>query len=78
MSPLPDFDGPPMWEVERPGGRVIARERRYKGNLFLDLRLWAAEGTVATGKGFTIPCEAAGSLANALAGYVASRPDKAE
>lgn len=78
MSALPDFDGPPLWQVERPGGRIITRERRYKGKLFLDLRLWAGEGTVATGKGFTIPCEAAGSLANALAGYAANRPEKAE
>ena len=78
MSALPDFDGPPLWQVERPGGRVIARERRYKGKLFLDLRLWAGDGTVATGKGCTFPCDAAGDLCEALATYAAARPDRAE
>ncbi len=63
--------GAPVWEFAKREGRLIARERAYKGKRFFDLRLWAAEGATPTSKGITMPREAVADLAEALAAYAA-------
>jgi hypothetical protein len=72
---MPDgFTGPPVWELEKRGGRLLAGEREYKGSRFFELRLWAGDGDKPTGKGVTMPCDAVAGLAEALAAYSASLP----
>jgi hypothetical protein len=66
-----DFFGQPIWSFPKRGGLIIASEREYKGTAFIDLRLWAAGGEVATRQGVTIPPDAAGDLARALMGHYA-------
>jgi hypothetical protein len=61
-----DFPGQPIWSMPKRGGLIIASEREYKGTAFIDLRLWAAGGAVATRQGVTIPPDEAGGLARAL------------
>lgn len=73
MTAPDGFTGPPVWELEKRDGRLLAGEREYKGALFFELRLWAGDGPKPTGKGVTMPCEAVASLAEALAQYAASR-----
>ena len=72
MSAPNGFSGPPVWELEKRDGRLIAGEREFKGTRFFELRLWAGEGTTPTGKGITMPCEAVAGLAEALAAYAAN------
>lgn len=69
MSALPGFTRPPVWELAKQDGRLVAGEREYKGNRFFELRLWAGEhGDKATKKGVTLPIEAVSELARALCG----------
>ena len=75
MSELPGFTAPPVWTFDKYDGRLIAGEREYKGRVFFELRLWAGQhGDKATQKGVTVPIEAVGSLADALAAYAAGLP----
>ena len=76
MTAPDGFTGPPVWELEKRDGRLIAGEREYKGALFFEVRLWAGDMVKPTGKGVTMPCDAVASLAAALAEYVASRSGK--
>jgi hypothetical protein len=68
----PGFTAPPVWELAKRDGVLIAGEREYKNARFFELRLWAAEGATPTGKGVTMPCEAVGSLGQALLDYAAA------
>lgn len=73
MSALPGFTVPPVWELSKHEGRLVAGEREYKGRRFFELRLWAGEhGDKATHKGVTMPPEAVPDLARALAIYAAT------
>ncbi len=69
MSAPEDSTAPAVWTLDKGRERVIAREREFKGTRFFDLRLWVNEGETPTSKGVTIPCEAVGELAMALASY---------
>ena len=74
MSAPPDYDGPELWGTDKRDGRLVLRERRYKGSdLFLDLRLYVNGGTKPTGKGATIPPDDAPGLADALKAYADAR-----
>lgn len=67
MSARPGCVGAPIWELAKPGGRLIVAVREFKGARFIDLRLWAGErGDTATKKGVTIPLSDARHLADAL------------
>lgn len=70
MTLLPGFTAPPVWEFAKHGGRLIAGERKYKNQLFFELRYWADDK--ATKKGVTLPVEAVADLARALTAYAAS------
>lgn len=70
---LPGFTAPPVWELARRDGLLVAGEREYKDARFFELRLWANDGTTPTGKGVTMPCEAVGSLGRALQAYADAR-----
>ncbi len=73
MSELPGFTAPPVWELVKYDGRLVAGEREFKGRRFFELRLWAGEhGDTATGKGVTLPIEAVPDLARALTAYAAT------
>lgn len=70
MSALPGFTNPPVWELVRFEGRIIAGEREFHGKRFFELRLWAGEqGDRPTKKGVTIPPEHVRGLAKALSSY---------
>lgn len=73
MSAPDGFTGPPVWELEKRGGRLLAGEREFKGASFFEVRLWIGDGKTPTGKGITMPCEAVAGFADALAAYAASR-----
>ncbi len=82
MSALPGFTVPPVWELPKHDGRLVAGEREFKGRKFFELRLWAGEhGDKATAKGVTMPLDAVPDLARALMAYTAkntpSGPDTA-
>jgi len=70
MSARPGFTSPPIWELAKYDGLLIAGEREYKGQQFFELRLWAGEHCdKATAKGVTMPIEAVAGLARALTAY---------
>ena len=70
MSARDGFTAPPVWELAKHDGRLIAGEREYKGRSFFELRLWTGEhGDKATHKGVTMPLDAVADLARALAAY---------
>ena len=70
MSELPGFTAPPVWELQKHDGRLVAGEREYKGRQFFELRLWAGQhGDKATGKGITLRIEHVGELGRALTAY---------
>lgn len=70
MIELPGFTAPPVWELPKHDGRLVAGEREYKGRQFFELRLWAGQhGDKATGKGVTMPLESVADLARALTAY---------
>lgn len=69
MSAPADFDGQPIWQIERGGGHVILRERRYKGAAFIDMRLHSGDDKRPTHKGVTIPLDAVADLARALLSF---------
>lgn len=69
----PGFSAPPVWELAKREGVLVAGEREYKAARFFELRLWAGEGDKPTGKGVTFPCDAVRSLADALLAYAAQR-----
>lgn len=72
MTALPGFTSPPVWELAKYDGRLIAGEREFKGRTFFELRHWAGEhGDKATQKGVTMPIEAVAGLAEALMAYAA-------
>ncbi|MCK0098453.1 transcriptional coactivator p15/PC4 family protein [Qipengyuania sp. S6317L1] len=74
MSELPGFTSPPVWELDKHDGRLVAGEREYKGRLFFELRLWAGQhGDKATAKGVTLPVESVEGLANALTAYAKAK-----
>ena len=78
MTAPNDYDGPELWAADKSGGRIVLRERRFKGSaLFLDLRLWANGGQTATGKGATFPPALAQSLGDALLAYATAQKDSA-
>lgn len=73
MSALPGFTAPPVWELAKHDGRLVAGEREYRGRRFFELRLWTGEnGDKATHKGVTLPIEAVPDLARALLAYTAT------
>lgn len=69
----PGFTAPPVWELVRRDGVLVAGEREYKSARFFELRLWAGEGDMPTGKGVTLPCEAVRGLGDALLAYADER-----
>lgn len=69
----PGFTAPPVWELAKREGVLVAGEREYKDARFFELRLWAGEGDKPTGKGVTLPCEAVEGLARALLAYANAR-----
>ena len=72
MADFPGFTAPPVWQLQKHDGKLVAGEREFKGRRFFELRLWAGESCdKATKKGVTMPLEAVPGLANALAAYVA-------
>lgn len=80
MSELPGFIAPPVWELQRRDGRIVAGVREYKGRQFFELRLWAGQhGDKATAKGVTLPLDSVAGLARALTAYsqenALSRPE---
>ena len=73
MSARPGFTSPPVWELAKYDGRLIAGPREFKGQQFFEFRLWAGEhGDKATAKGVTMPIEAVPNLARALTAYAAT------
>lgn len=70
MSARPGFTAPPVWELAKHDGRLVAGEREFKGQRFFELRLWAGvDGATATRKGVTMPVESVRGLADALLAY---------
>ncbi len=69
----PGFTAPPVWELVKRDGVLVAGEREYKDARFFELRLWAGDGDTPTGKGVTLPCEAVESLARAMLAYADRR-----
>ena len=70
MNAPPGFTTPPVWELAKHDGRLVAGEREFKGQRFFELRLWAGEdGATATRKGVTMPVETVRGLADALLTY---------
>lgn len=69
----PGFTAPPVWELAKRDGVLVAGEREYKDARFFELRLWAGDGDKPTGKGITLPCDAVGSLARAMLAYADQR-----
>jgi len=69
----PGFTAPPVWELAKREGVLVAGEREYKAARFFELRLWAGEGDKPTGKGITLPCEAVRSLGESLLAYADQR-----
>lgn len=69
----PGFTAPPVWELPKREGILVAGEREYRDATYFELRLWAGEGETPTGKGVTLPCEAVRSLADALLAYADRR-----
>ena len=69
----PGFTAPPVWELAKRDGVLVAGEREYKDARFFELRLWAGEGDKPTGKGVTLPCEAVRGLGDALLAYASRR-----
>ena len=69
----PGFTTPPVWELTKRDGILVAGERIYKDARFFELRLWAGDGATPTGKGVTLPCEDVESLARAMLAYVDRR-----
>ena len=72
MTP-PGFTAPPVWELAKSDGHLIAGERELGGRRFFDVRLWAAGGATATKKGITLPLDAVGELGRALVAYADAR-----
>lgn len=70
MSELPGFTAPPVWELDKHGGRLVAGEREFKGRRFFELRFWADDK--ATKKGVTMPVDSVCDLARALTAYAAT------
>lgn len=70
MSELPGFTAPPVWELDKYGGRLVAGEREFKGRRFFELRYWADDK--ATKKGVTMPVDSVPDLARALMAYAAT------
>ena len=70
----PGFTRPPVWELAKRDGLLIAGEREFKGARFFELRLWASDGAKPTAKGVTMPVEAVAALARALTVYAATLP----
>ncbi len=64
-----------MQAEQKPEGRLIAGERKYKGNRYFDLRLWMGDGMMATREGITMPVKAVADMAEALAEYAKRQPD---
>jgi len=78
MSAVDNYDGPEIWSADKAGGRIVLRERRYKGSeIYLDLRLWVNGGATATGKGATFPPDLAHELGAVLIAYAKARKDNA-
>ena len=63
------FTALPVWTLDKRTTRLIAGERAYKGRVFFEVREWAGDGTIPTGKGVTMPPGAVESLARALLAY---------
>jgi len=70
MSKLPGFTAPPIWELQKHEGRLVAGEREHKGWRFFEVRLWVGQhGDKATAKGVTVPLDKVESLARAMLAY---------
>lgn len=67
------FTSPPVWQMPKRGGLILAGEREYKGAVFFELRYWAEGGTKATKQGVTIPPDKVAELAAALNAYAEGR-----
>jgi|GEM_PF-2130448 len=80
MSTLPGFTAPPVWELAKHDGRLVAGAREFRGRTFFEIRLWAGEhGDKATAKGVTMPLDAVPDLGRALMAYAAdNRPSGPE
>ena len=68
-APTEAFIRPPIWELPRRHGMLVAGEREFRGSRFFELRLWTDDGK-PTRKGITMPPEAVEGLARALLAYV--------
>jgi Transcriptional Coactivator p15 (PC4) len=74
---MDDFDQPPVWQHRGKRYVTIAKQRRFKGSEFFDIRQYqpAADGALsATNRGLTIPLDAVASLGEALVRWT---PEKA-
>lgn len=70
MTAADDYNGPELWGADKSGGRIVLRERRYRGSgTFLDLRLHVNAGETATYKGVAFPPDFARALGEALLAY---------
>jgi Transcriptional Coactivator p15 (PC4) len=69
---MDDFDQPPVWQHRGKRYVTIAKQRRFKGSEFFDIRQYqaGADGILnATNRGLTIPLDAVADLGSALAGW---------
>ena len=70
----PGFTVPPVWELDKRDGVLVAGEREFKGARFFELRLWAGDDACTpTGKGVTFGCDDVRGLADALLAYADRR-----
>ncbi len=67
------FTQPPIWQVAKRDGFIIAAEREFKGAVFFELRYWAEGGAKPTKHGVTFSPDQVDGLASALVAYAESR-----
>jgi Transcriptional Coactivator p15 (PC4) len=69
---MDDFDQPPVWQHLGKRYVTIAKQRRFKGSEFFDIRQYqaGADGTLnATSRGLTIPLDAVADLGSSMANW---------
>ncbi len=70
-----DYDGPVLWLHSKARYTIVVRQRGFKGKEFLDIRDYLrGDDLKHTPRGVTIPLDAVGDLAAALAAFAASHP----
>lgn len=69
----PGFTLPPVWELTKRDGVLVAGEREFRDARFFEVRLWAGDGDKPTAKGITLPCDEVRSLGESLVAYADRR-----